>query len=166
MFEEIIKVLSITRAGFNGESNYFVPSSIEFVKKDKKYIGISLKGATLEVPELFEVFYRSICCSKCKKTKQPSEFHWKEKGVEGPFSRLWGKRDSFCKTCRSKEKSEKYKQKTSVAKIKEKRRLSSKTLDITNFKVVKTYGSNSKGGREAAYKYLIERIFARGQIEE
>lgn len=143
-------------------NSYFNPGPIKFIRKEKEYVGISIRGEILLIPEIFNSEYRKLKCSCCSQFRRPNDFHWKVKGTEGPFKKIWGKRDSFCKPCRSQQKAGSYNKKVSSKKIKAQRRANAKTLDISNFKVEKTYAASpAKVGLEAANKFLIERIFAR-----
>lgn len=140
--------------------NYFTPTPLKIIKKDGKYVGISLREESLIFPELFDVEYRSLRCSSCKEIKNPSGFHWKVKGNEGPFKTIWGKRDSYCKDCRLQQKSNKYIQSKRRSKETSLRRFSSRTLDIIKFKCVIVNSTEDKEKRVKAYNYLLQRIFS------
>lgn len=67
-------------------------------------------GPVIIDPEIFKKSFRSLFCTRCKKSMPSTDFHFKVKGPEGPFSEIWTSRDSNCKACRSSRKSLLYRQ--------------------------------------------------------
>ena len=112
-------------------ASYFICGDIEFIKENDRYVGYRVRpsrrlvnahhvesyhselDADAWLPmedgcELFSRCYRTKICSRCGDEKPATEFCWKIAGAEGPFPQIWGKRDSFCRLCRSDERALRY----------------------------------------------------------
>jgi hypothetical protein len=58
--------------------------------------------------------------SKCHEIFLAHHFEWKVKGFEGPFSSVWGKRHTQCKSCRKQYKAKLYRKKKNLIRELEK----------------------------------------------
>lgn len=105
----ISEVLSQKKAP--NRNTFFLPNNKAHV--DGKSALLHIGCSVFDCSELLNITYRKLKCSSkdCHKLKWADEFDWNKKGFEGPFPLLWGKRDSFCKQCRSKERQLRYKKK-------------------------------------------------------
>lgn len=115
---------------------FFLRGKVDFVKDGPDYIGFRVQqdvcpiamnllkelgysfntentshGSWVEVRgnrALFQRCYRSKVCKLCCEKKLSTDFQWKHKGAEGPFSQLWGIRSAICRRCEKKKKAGEY----------------------------------------------------------
>ncbi len=106
----------------------------------------------------FKNCYRKKICSKCKREKPSDQFDWKVKGVEGPFWQAWGKRDCWCKECRSNQRSARYKKQKSTRQRTQ--RPSGHVLNVSDLIIIEIGGSDGRNNYMAGYKELIERVLS------
>ena len=119
---------------------FFIPNRPQFLKSEGQFVSYSFDGRHFHgTPELFVNCYRSLICTMCRSKKSAVEFLWNRKGVEGPFSNLWGKRDCWCTDCRSKDKAKKYKEKLKLKLALQKRRHKSNVVDVSDFEIIVNY---------------------------
>jgi hypothetical protein len=162
---------------------YFIPGDVEFLERDGKIVGFRVRhdpelyaalvahgfvDATAPVAEwgpvrgsreLFERCYRTKRCTnpKCGRELAATEFDWKVRRTEGPFHDIWGKRDSFCKNCRSLQKSARY---SALRRQKEKlrlRRASTTIWDMDRASVQVTFAP-FKDGDASVLRDLADRL--------
>lgn len=112
---------------------------------------------TIDYSTMQDTVYRKIRCSHpaCLSWKWANEFDWNRNGLEGPIKKFWGKRDCWCKACRSKAKSQKRREHRTPLR----RRNGANTIDLTEFAVIEKFSPCGEGHRQQAYRDLLDRVF-------
>ncbi len=95
---------------------------------DDKVLFWGFEGHEIDCTIVFSTIYRKLNCSVCSILKWADEFDWNREGFEGPFKQFWGKRDSYCKACRSKERRQRY--------LKGKSRQNNKKLESNKYEIL------------------------------
>jgi hypothetical protein len=143
-------------------NQYFVPSRVILEPPQLKNGSLIqfIDGRRIDRTEDLYTVHRKIKCTNCNSIKWADEFDWNRKGFEGPYKQHWGKRDCWCKACRSKTKSTTYKSAKAVKAQKLKRSKTLTVMDVDTATITETH-TDDQQIRQSAYHSLLEQVFYR-----
>jgi hypothetical protein len=141
-------------------NTYFIPTRQVPPQLKKNTLIEFIGDREVDSTETLFTTHRKLKCTHCNTIKWADVFDWNNKGFEGPYKQFWGKRDCWCKECRSASKSTTYKTAKAVEAQKLKRRKTSTVMDINTSTIIETH-TGEQQNREPAYRLLLEQIFYR-----